>query len=67
MNETSGAGGQEEGISRRGFLKTGLSGGLLMAALPAGMSSEENTSRTPPAAPVQRHGDNRPGRWHTRG
>jgi amidase len=53
MNETSGAGGQEEGISRRGFLKTGLSGGLLMAALPAGMSSEENTSRTPPAAPVE--------------
>jgi amidase len=41
MNDSAGTEGQEGTISRRGFLRTGLSGGLLAAALPLEISGRK--------------------------
>jgi len=42
MNDRSSTQSQDGRISRRGFLKTGVSGGMLMAALPGGMLTRRN-------------------------
>jgi len=43
----------ERHISRRGFIKTGFSGGMLMAALPGGILSGETSPPAPPLPGVQ--------------
>jgi amidase len=49
MNESAGTGRHDGRISRRGFLKTGLSGGMLMATLPGGIPGREPS---PPPVPL---------------
>ena len=49
MNDSASSEGLDGHISRRGFIKTGLSGGMLMAALPGGIIHEEPS---PPDRPL---------------
>jgi amidase len=53
MNDSVSTGGHDGHISRRGFIKTGLSGGMLMAALPGGILSGETSPPPPPLRGVQ--------------
>ena len=53
MNDIMNTGGHEGHISRRGFLKTGISGGVLMAALPGEILGGETSPPPPPPPGVQ--------------
>jgi amidase len=53
MTDRTNTGGHEGHISRRGFLKTGISGGVLMAALPGKILGGETTPPPPPLPGVR--------------
>ena len=53
MNDSASGEGHDGHISRRGFIRTGLSGGVLMAALPGGLLNGETSPPPPPLPGVQ--------------
>jgi amidase len=56
MTESAKTGGSDGHISRRGFIKTGLSGGMLMAALPGGILNGETSPSARPLPGVPASG-----------
>ena len=56
MTESAKTGGSDGHVSRRGFIKTGLSGGMLMAALPGGILNGETSPSARPLPGVPASG-----------